>query len=76
MKRNVELPFRFFGPVTEGEAETLTERILDSKSFQDTLKRFLSGEIEPREFAYETQVIAENEETFLKENSRDDGDAA
>lgn len=60
-------PYRFFGPIEGPVAETLVELILDSRSTQDTLFRFLKGDIGPRELCYELQVIAENEEKRLLE---------
>lgn len=78
MKRTAELPFRFFGPVTEGQAETLAylmlnngEMLKKSDPIMDTLIKFLKGDIEPRELAFEIQVIAENAEEYLRNNSDD-----
>lgn len=50
---------RFFGPVTEGESETLTEYLLDDNKLRDALKRMLNGGLTPREFSFDVQVLAE-----------------
>jgi hypothetical protein len=55
-------PFRFFGPVDDKDASEIAEKMLDSESFRDTLVRFLAGDIDPQEFVYEVQVVAETAE--------------
>lgn len=54
-----KLPFRFFGPVSEAEADNIVEVLLDDEDLRDTLKAFASGEIEPRELAYQIQCLME-----------------
>lgn len=62
-KRGTRELLRFYGPLPKQEAINLVDTLLDSDSLRDTLERYLSGEIEGRELAYELQVIAENTQT-------------
>lgn len=61
-KPKKEVIFRFFGPVPKDEASWIADKMLGSKELVETLERFLRGDIEPRELAYEIQVLAENAE--------------
>lgn len=63
---------RHFGPCSPADAETLTERLLNSKALYQTLESFLRGDIEPAELAYSIQIVAENEEAALRADQEDE----
>lgn len=70
MKMNAEF-LRFFGPVSKDRAEVIAELLLESDSFKESLIQLLTDEKTPRDFAYETQALAEVENEGLDENSEE-----
>lgn len=58
--------FRFWGPLPPSEVAAVVEKVLENDSLEDTLRRFALGDIEPRELAYEIQMIFEADELRLK----------
>lgn len=72
MKTNVKIPFRFIGPVEKHEAETISELALDDSSMKTILMDFLTGEIEPRDLAYELQMLFESIEENIKESQAEE----
>jgi hypothetical protein len=62
---------RFFGPVSDVMSLEISETLLNDSKFQEALKQLLSGEIDPRQFAYETQVLAEGIEEELRNGGPD-----
>lgn len=63
---------RFFGPVDEATAAAIVELMLDAPtSLEDTLTRFARGDIEPRELAYEIQIMMENEDERIKNSAKE-----
>lgn len=59
---------RFFGPVSEPMAAEISEALINDAAFLKSLHEFLAGEIEPRQFVYELQVLAEGiEEELLRD---------
>lgn len=51
------LPVRIFGPLEPAYVTDVVEDTLNDESLNDTLVRFLAGNIEPYELAYEVQIV-------------------
>lgn len=52
-------PASFVGPISAAEAEALADQILDDEKTRVALVQMLTGDIDPKHFAYDVQVLAE-----------------
>jgi hypothetical protein len=64
MKANTDW-FRFHGPVSHAMALEIRETLFNDPNFHETVLQLLTGEIDPRQYSYETQVLAEGIEEEL-----------
>lgn len=52
------------------EAEWLTERLLDSKDYYSLTEQVLRGDIQPQEFLYSLQLVAETFHLSFQERQK------
>ena len=61
MKTNLNLNnMAWFGPLTEDDAVSVTDRMMENPKLVDTLQKFLAGDIPPSDLLSQVQTIAEN----------------
>lgn len=70
-----QLPFRFFGPIPMDMSIVLSELLLDDSALRNTLERFAAGMMEPRELAYEIQILMESNYARITNSEPDAIDA-
>jgi len=64
-------PLRFFGPLSESDADSMAQALLDDKRFYEALVGYLAGDHEGQELLYILQSRCEVIDEFNTENAKE-----